>query len=197
MAEKTFFREMTASTKEDWETIMQQQKKFFAGLPDRLLDHMKLLSDDYGGFPIDRLQHCLQTADLAAEDGRDEEYVVAALIHDIGDTLGSVNHADVSAAILQPFVSEETHWMVQHHAIFQGYNFFHHLGLDRNMKAKFGGTPHFDQTEEFVAKYDNPAFDHERPKLSLDLFEPILRRVFAKPKNSIYMRDKSDDRFQS
>lgn len=197
MAEKTFFREMTASTKEDWETIMQQQKEFFAGLPDRLLDHMKLLSDDYGGFPIDRLQHCLQTADLAAEDGRDEEYVVAALIHDIGDTLGSVNHADVSAAILQPFVCEETHWMVQHHAIFQGYNFFHHLGLDRNMKAKFGGTPHFDQTEEFVAKYDNLAFDHERSTLSLDLFEPMLRRVFAKPKNSIYMRDKSDDRFQS
>lgn len=197
MAEKTFFREMTASTKEDWETIMQQQKKFFAGLPDRILDHMKLLGEDFGGFPVDRLQHCLQTADLAAEDGRDEEYVVAALIHDIGDTLGSVNHADVSAAILQPFVSEETHWMVKHHAIFQGYNFFHYLGLDRNMKAKFGGTPHYDQTEEFVFKYDNVAFDHERPKLSLDPFEPMLRRVFAKPKHSIYMRDQSDDRFQS
>jgi predicted HD phosphohydrolase len=197
MAEKTFFREMTASTKEDWETIMVEQKKFFTGLPDRVIAHLNLLADDYGGFPIDRLQHCLQTADLAAEDGRDEEYVIAALIHDIGDTLGSVNHADVSAAIIQPFVSEDTHWMVKHHAIFQGYNFFHYLGLDRNLRAQYGGNPNYDQTEEFVAKYDNPAFDHERPTLSLDLFEPMLRRVFAKPKNSIYLRDKNDDRFQS
>lgn len=195
MAGETFFREMTASTQEDWMKIMTRQKEFFQKLPDRILDHMKLLGEDFGGFPIDRLQHCLQTADLAAEDGRDDEYVVAALIHDIGDTLGSVNHADVSAAILQPFVSEETHWMVKHHAIFQGYNFFHHLGLDRNMRSKFGGTPHYDQTEEFVAKYDNLAFDHERPKLSLDLFEPMLHRVFAKPKHSIYMRNKDDDRF--
>lgn len=195
MAGETRFRQMTESTKEDWQTIMEQQMKFFAGLPDRILDHLKLLSGDYGGFPVDRLQHCLQTADLAAEDGRDPEYVVAALIHDIGDTLGSANHADVSAAILQPFVSEETHWMVKHHAIFQGYNFFHHLGLDRNLRAQFGGSPHYDQTEEFVAKYDNLAFDHTRPALSLDLFEPMLRSVFAKPKHSIYLRDKDDKRF--
>jgi predicted HD phosphohydrolase len=196
MSQETFFREMTDSTQADWMKIMSAQKEFFQRLPDRIIEHMQLLGNDYGGFPVDRLQHCLQTADLAAEDGRDEEYVVAALIHDIGDTLGSVNHADVSAAILQPFVSEETHWMVKHHAIFQGYNFFHHLGLDRNMRAKFGGSPHYDQTEEFVAKYDNKAFDHQRPKLSVELFEPMLRRVFAKPKNSIYMRSQDDNRFQ-
>jgi len=39
-------------------------------------------------------------------DGRDQEYVVCALLHDIGDTLGAFNHPDIAAAILKPFISE-------------------------------------------------------------------------------------------
>ena len=111
MAESATFKIMSESTQEDWSAIMGEQLKFMAGLSERILDHMRLLDADYGGFAVDRLQHCLQTAELAAEDGRDEEYVVCALLHDIGDTLGSTNHADVGAAILKPFVTEENHWI--------------------------------------------------------------------------------------
>jgi predicted HD phosphohydrolase len=177
---------MSESTQEDWSAIMGEQLKFMASLSERILDHMRLLDADYGGFAVDRLQHCLQTAELAAEDGRDEEYVVCALLHDIGDTLGSTNHADVGAAILKPFVTEENHWMVKHHGIFQGYNFFHFIGMDRNMRDQFKSSSNYDRTEEFIAKYDNPAFDFDKPKLSLETFEPMVRRVFAKPKNSPY-----------
>ena len=127
---KANFSRMDQSTAEDWQVIMTEQKGFMKGLPDKILAHMELLGGDYGGFPIDRLQHSLQTAHLAAEAGEDEEFIVCALLHDIGDTLGPVNHADVAAVILEPFVSEANHWMVKHHAIFQGYHFFHHLGLD-------------------------------------------------------------------
>ena len=120
------FSKMSECTAEDWQIILPQQLAYFQKLPDRILQHMELLTGDYGGFPVDRLQHCLQTAHRAAEAGEDDEYVICALLHDMGDTLGSTNHADVAAVILQPFVSEENHWMVKHHAIFQGYNFFQH-----------------------------------------------------------------------
>ncbi|MEQ8231146.1 MAG: HD domain-containing protein [Gammaproteobacteria bacterium] len=180
------FKSLSTSTAEDWAGICDEHRRFCAGLPDRVLAHLRLLDSDYGGFPVDRLQHSLQSAALAAEDGRDEEYVVCALLHDIGDTLGPANHPDVAAAILQPFVSEANHWMIKHHGIFQGYNFFHHLGMDRNMREQYRGSPWFDYTAEFIAKYDDPAFDADHPKLDLALFEPMVRRVFAEPKHTIY-----------
>ncbi|MFT5889050.1 MAG: putative HD phosphohydrolase [Zhongshania sp.] len=183
---KTHFNSFTESTKEDWQLIAGETMKFMVALPDRILQHMQLLSGDYGGFPIDRLQHCLQSAELAAEAGEDDEYVVCALLHDIGDTLGSYNHADVGAAILQPFVSAANHWMVKHHGIFQGYNFFHHLGMDRNMRDKFKDSGYYEHTERFIAKYDNPAFDASKPKLELALFAPLVRAVMAEPRQSIY-----------
>lgn len=180
------FSTMAQSTADDWQIIVGEQRKFMAGLPDRVLAHLALLDGDYGGFPVDRLQHSLQTASLAAEAGEDEEYIVCALLHDIGDTLGSFNHADVAAVILEPFVSEANHWMIKHHAIFQGYNFFHHIGMDRDMRDRFKGSEHFERTARFVEKYDNPAFDSTHPALSLDVFEPLVRRVFATPKKSLY-----------
>ena len=180
------FTKMSESTAEDWQIIMPEQRAFFKKLPDRILSHMGLLSGDYGGFTVDRLQHSLQTAHRAAEAGEDDEYIVCALLHDIGDTLGSANHADVGAAILQPFVSAENHWMIKHHAIFQGYNFFHFLGADRNMRDQFRDSDNFERTTRFVAKYDDPSFDPSMPTLALSLFEPELRRVLAKPINSIY-----------
>lgn len=183
---KTNFKSFAESTKEDWQFIIGEQRKFVSGLPDRILAHMRLLDGDYGGFPIDRLQHSLQTAESAAEAGEDDEYIVCALLHDIGDTLGSFNHPDVAAAILQPFISESNHWMIKHHGIFQGYNFFHHLGMDRNMRDQFKGSENYDRTERFIAKYDNLAFDADHPKLSLDLFAPMVQKVMAVPKNGLY-----------
>lgn len=183
------FTSIEASTAEDWKTIESHFVPYTKTLPDRILAHLKLLDGDFGGFPIDRLTHCLQTATLAHRDARDEEYVVCALLHDIGDTLGSYNHADIGAAILKPFVSDANHWMLTHHGIFQGYYFFHHLGMDRNMRDAFRGSPHFAQTEEFCARYDGPAFDPATETLPLSFFEPIVQRVLAVPKNSIYQTE--------
>jgi predicted HD phosphohydrolase len=152
----------------------------------RVLDHLRLLDGDFGGFPVDRLTHSLQTATRAYRDGRDEPYVVMALLHDIGDTLGASNHPDIAAAILKPFVSEELHWIVQHHGIFQGVNFFHHLGLNRDMREQFRGYEHFAATEEFIDKYDCPAFDPNYHTLPLEFFEPMVMKLFQYPINSIY-----------
>jgi len=180
------FTDMASSTEADWRAIGAEFVRFAAGLPDRVLAHLELLDGDYGGFPVDRLTHSLQTATLAHADGRDEEYVVCALLHDIGDTLGSYNHPEIAAAILRPFVSEENHWMVEKHGIFQGYYFFHHIGLDRNMRDQFRDHPNFDHTAEFCAKYDGPAFNVKGETLPLEFFEPMVRNVLAAPKISIY-----------
>jgi predicted HD phosphohydrolase len=186
MNDRATFTRMDRSTTADWQLIVGEFKDFSQKLPERILAHLKLLDGDYGGFPIDRYSHCLQTATLALRDGRDEEYVVCALLHDIGDTLGCYNHPDIAAAILKPFVSEANHWMVQNHGIFQGYNFFHHIGLNRDMRDDFAGHEHYARTEEFIALYDNPAFDPKTETLPISEFEPMLRRVFAQPKQSVY-----------
>ena len=186
MNARATFTRMDESTREDWAAIVPEAMKMARSLPDRVLEHLRLLDGDFGGFPVDRLTHCLQTATLAHRDGRDEEYVCCALLHDIGDTLGSFNHPDIAAAILKPFVSDENLWMVQQHGIFQGYNFFHHIGLDRDMREQFRDHPHFARTAEFVQRYDNPAFDPEAETLPLSFFEPMLRRLMAQPRQSIY-----------
>ena len=186
-AARARFTSMEQGTADDWAAISSHFPDFARGLPERVLAHLRLLDGDYGGFAVDRLTHSLQTATLAHRDGRDEEYVVCALLHDIGDTLGSFNHADVAAAIVKPFVSEENHWMVEQHAVFQGYYFFHHLGMDRDLRERFRGHPSFTHTEEFCARYDGPAFDPKGETLPLELFEPMLRGVMAVPKRSMYV----------
>ena len=140
------FTHMKDGQAEDWKIIAENFGEFSKGLPDRIMAHLRLLEGDFGGFRIDRFQHCLQTATLAHRDGKDDEYVVCALLHDIGDTLGTFNHADVAAVLLEPFVSEANHWMVKHHAIFQGYYFFHYLGMDRDMREHFREHPFYRQT---------------------------------------------------
>ena len=184
--QRALFHHMKDGTQEDWAIIAGEVKGFAAGLSDRILQHLKLLDGDYGGFPVDRLAHCLQTATLAHKDGKDEEYVVCALLHDIGDTLGSYNHADVAAVVLEPFVSDENYWMVKHHGIFQGYYFFHHLGMDRNQHEQFSDHPHYAHTKEFIEKYDAPAFDPDEETYSLEFFEPMVSRLFAKPRKTLY-----------
>ena len=186
-AQKATFTRMQDSTQADWMgLIVPEAMKMAKSLPDRVLEHLKLLDGDFGGFPIDRYSHCLQTATLALKAGRDEEYVCCALLHDIGDTLGSFNHPDIAAAILKPFVSEANLWMVQNHGIFQGYNFFHYIGLNRDMRDMFKDHPHYDHAAEFVELFDNPAFDPQGEIYPISTFEPMLRRLMASPKNSVY-----------
>ena len=186
VAERAKFREMKQGTAEDWGIIAGHFREFAGGVADRVLDHLRLLDGDFGGFPVDRLEHSLQTATRAHRDGRGEQYVVMALLHDIGDTLGSYNHPDVAASIIKPFVSEELHWICKHHGHFQGYYYFHFLGMDRNSREKFRDSPHFEACAEFCEKYDQAAFDPDYESEPLEFFEPMVRRVMARPLATLY-----------
>jgi predicted HD phosphohydrolase len=180
------FTSMKEGTEADWSIIGSHFMDYAAALPDRVLAHLKLLDGDYGGFPIDRLQHSLQTATRAHRAGESEPYVVMALLHDIGDTLGSYNHPEIAAAILKPFVDDKLHWIAEHHGIFQGYYFFHHVGMNRDMREAFRGHEHFEDTARFCELYDQSSFDPAFENAPLEFFEPMVRRVFARPLNSIY-----------
>ena len=187
LARRATFKAIKQSTKADWDIIIAHHMPFAARLADRVLAQLRLLGEDEGGgYAVGRLQHLLLSATLAHAAGEEEEYVVCALLHDVGDLLGSWNHPEVSAAMLKPFVSAANHWMVEKHGIFQGYNFFQHINMDRNMREQFRGHPHFERTARFVELYDNPAFDPDVQHRPLEFFEPMVRRVFAQPKNSMY-----------
>jgi predicted HD phosphohydrolase len=186
VAAKAAFHAMTEGTAQDWRAISLANKAFHAGHGDRILAALRSLGEDKGGFAVDRLEHSLQTATRAMRDGRDEEYVVCALLHDIGDLMGPSNHAEVGAVILKPYISEANHFMMDKHGIFQGYYFFHYLGLDRDMREQYRGHPHFEYCAQFCHLYDQSSFDPDYDTAPLEVFEPMLRRVIARPKASIY-----------
>lgn len=186
------FTAMENGTQEDWMKIASHFGPFAANGGKRVLDHLRLLEGDYGGFPVDRMQHSLQTATRAHRDGRPHDYVVMALIHDIGDTLGAYNHPDIAAAIIKPFVSEELHWITAQHGIFQGYYFFHYLGMDRDLREQYRGHPHFEACAEFCEKYDQSAFDPAYESAPLSFFEPMVMKLFERPRQSIYAKALDD-----
>jgi predicted HD phosphohydrolase len=187
--DRATFTAMTQGTAEDWQAIMRAGAAHRGQHVDRILDQMRLLDDDHGGFAVDRLEHSLQTATRAYKDGRDEEYVVCALLHDIGDILLPASHAEMGAAILKPYVSDANHWMLEKHGVFQGYYFFHYLGLDRDLREQYRGHPHFEYCAQFCHLYDQNSFDPAYESMPLEAFEPMMRRVMEVPKNSIYKRD--------
>lgn len=177
--ERASFTSFQTSTKDDWSLIMRNIGTTQNMVADNTMHLLRQLANDHGGFPVSRLEHSLQTATRAQQDGRDEEYVVCALVHDIGDTLAPFNHPYIASTMIKPFATEENHFMVAHHGIFQGYYFWHHIGMDRNARDAFRDSPYYDYTEEFCAKYDSPAFDPDFVSAPLEHFEPLVRRFFA------------------
>jgi predicted HD phosphohydrolase len=175
----THFTSFEESTKEDWDKIVPQIAHTQALVADKIIEQLGYLRHDHGGFPVDRLEHSLQTATRAERDGRDDEYVVCALLHDIGDNFAPYNHPDIAAAIVKTRVSEANHWMVQHHGIFQGAYFWHHIGMDRDAHLAYKDSPYYDYTAEFCAKYDQTAFDSDYKSNPLEHYEPLLREFFA------------------
>jgi len=174
------FSSFEESTQQDWNMIVPQLAHTQSMVADRVIGLMHDLKTDHGGFPIDRLEHCLQTASRAENDGRDEEYVLCALLHDVGDTLSPYNHPDIAATILKPFVSPANHWMVAKHGIFQGYYFWDYIpGLSSDAREAYRGHEFFGHTEEFCAKYDQTAFDADYVSAPLEHYEPLIKKFLT------------------
>lgn len=175
------FRRMEDGTREDYELLDQSEKDYAAGLPGRILQAVRQLDHSLAGYPVSRLGHSLQTATRALNDGADDELIVAALIHDVGDELAPYNHAEIAAAILRPYVRPEVTWIVEQHGLFQTYYYVHHTGGDRNMRERLRGHKWFDACVAFCHRWDQVSFDPDYPTKPLEVFEPYVHRVFSRP----------------
>ena len=174
------FIHMEHGTKADYELLGALEQEYAAGTADRILALLQGLKDSMGGYQVDRYEHSLQTATLAFRDGASEERVVAALLHDLGDGLAPHNHSDFAAAILKPYVSEETVWVVKYHGLFQGYYYAHFYGGDRHQREQYRDHPYYQACVDFCEKWDQKAFDPDYDTLPLSHFEPMVRRLFAR-----------------
>ena len=180
------FTEMKTGTKDEYLLLDKYEQKYIGKTADRILNFMRGLTSTLEGYKISRLEHSLQTATRAFKDKAEEEMVVAALLHDIGDELAPLNHSEYAAAVIKPYVSKKTHWIIEKHGEFQMYYYAHHLGADRFKREKYKDHKYYQDTINFCEKYDQCSFDPEYKSMSLEEFAPMVKRIFArKPYSSL------------
>jgi predicted HD phosphohydrolase len=172
------FARMQDSTTEDYAIILARHAEFAGGHVDRVLDALRMLGEGDAGYAVSRLEHSLQSATRAYRDGRDTDYVVMCLLHDIGDTLAPSNHGALAAAVLEPYVSPRLTWITRHHPVFQYRYYGRHVGADPDARERYRGHAWFDDTVEFCERYDENCFDDSYDSLALEVFEPLVREVF-------------------
>jgi len=177
------FTEMQYGTAEDYDLLGKQEEAYIQSLPARLIVALQELESSFGGYQVSRLEHSLQSATRAYIEGEDEEMIVAALLHDIGDPLAPHSHSEMAAAILRPYVSERIYWIVKHHGLFQSYYYAHHQGKDRHARDVHRDHPWYQDCINFCANYDQNCFDPAFESRPLSFFVPMVERVFATPKS--------------
>ena len=176
------FTAMADGSAEDYALLHRHEQEYIRDLPARLVAALERLDASFGGYQVSRLAHSLQSATRAEAAGESEEMVVAALLHDVGDGLAPLSHSEMAAAILRPYVSARTHWIVKHHGLFQMYYYAHHLGGDRNAREKYRQHKWYQACVDFCENYDQNCFDPEYESRPLSYFVPLLERVFATPR---------------
>jgi predicted HD phosphohydrolase len=181
MSKMVSFRRMADGSREDYELLDKSERDYAKQLPDHILASLMKLDHSLEGYPLSRLGHSLQAATRALRDGADDELLVAALIHDIGDELAPYNHTEIAAAIIRPYVRAEVTWIVEKHGLFQNYYYVHHFGGNRNARDQFIDHPWYQACKDFCGNWDQCSFDPDYPSEPLSTFEPVLRRVFSRP----------------
>ena len=178
---KVSFTAMKDGTREDYEILAKLEKPFLALTTDRILTELRQSGETtLEGYQITRLEHALQSGTRAMRDGADIDWIVGALLHDIGDGLAPQNHDRMSAEVIRPFVRWDVAWTVEHHGIFQMLYYAHHYNWDRNARDRFRDHPVFKNCEEFCERWDQSSFDPEYPMEPLDTFEPMVKEVFKR-----------------
>jgi len=179
-ARQVSFTSLDAATVEDFAILHPLMAEEHKGLADRVLKNLELLKGPNLGLRVDRYEHSLQTATRAHRDGADEETVVVALLHDLGDGLAPDNHGAFISEILRPFVSEENYFVARHHPLFQGYFYYDKVGKDRDARERYRDHSAFQATADFCEKWDCPAFDPAYDSMPIGAFEPMVQRLFAR-----------------
>ncbi len=174
------FAHMADGTRDDYALLDRLEEHFTDELPGRILEHLEKLEGSISGYKVSRLEHCLQSATRAHRAGESEELIIAALVHDIGDMIAPFSHSELAAAVLRPFVSEKTYWVIKHHGVFQMYYYAHHFGGDRHARDSYRGHQWFDDAVRFCECYDQNCFDPDFESEPLTFFAPMVHRLFRR-----------------
>ncbi|WP_428515493.1 HD domain-containing protein [Roseovarius sp.] len=179
--DKVSFTQMKDGTKEDYEFLNEHEIDHTKHTAKRLMKALVELDESLSGYQITRLGHSLQSATRAWRDGADTDWVVGALLHDIGDIYAPYNHDEYAATILKTFVREQVTWCVATHGDFQMLYYGHHLdGADPNKRDRHAGHAYFDDCAEFCERWDQASFDPGYDTLPLEFFAPMVEEVFAR-----------------
>lgn len=174
------FTEMQHGTREDYALLEIYEREYVSGLPARILTYLEQLAGTLGGYAVTRLEHSLQAATRARKDGADDELLVAALIHDMGDELAPFNHSEIASGIIRPYVRPEVTWIVEQHGLFQSYYYAHHLGGNRDGRERLRDHRWYQACKDFCANWDQNSFDPKYPWDPLESFEPLVRKIFTR-----------------
>lgn len=181
MMDRVKFTQMKDGDREDYEFLTAHEAEYTKGTADRLLKALVDLDKGLSGYQVTRLGHSLQSASRAYRDGADTDWIIAALLHDIGDIYAPYNHDEYAAAILRPFLREQCTWVVEKHGDFQLVYYASHVGADPDKREAYRGHPYFEDCAEFCERWDQASFDPDYEELPLDFFAPMVREVFARP----------------
>ncbi|NRB04135.1 MAG: peptidase [Rhodobacteraceae bacterium] len=178
--EQVKFTAMKDGDKEDYDFLTEHEVEYTKGTAHRLLTALETLDEGLSGYQITRLGHSVQSATRAWRDGADIDWVVSALLHDIGDIFAPYNHDEYAASILKPFVREQCTWVVEKHGDFQMIYYGHHVGGNPHKRDAFKGHQYFDDCAEFCERWDQSSFDPDYDTLPLDFFRDMVEEVFAR-----------------
>ena len=174
------FTRMDQGTREEYALLDRFEREHAARLPERILEAVRKLDGSLEGYRVSRLEHSLQSATRAEDDGADIEMIVAALLHDLGDDLAPLNHSQLAASILRPYVREEVYWVVRMHGLFQMPYYADKLDLPTEEHLRYRDHPWFDSCTRFCRDWDQTAFDPDYPTRPLSHFAPLVHAVFSR-----------------
>lgn len=90
----------------------------------------------------DALYHSLQVFDLARHEmAYDEDFLTAALLHDVGKAIDPGEHVPAALEALDGFITDRTAWLIEHHML------AHHLAdgtLGARARRRLQKSEHFD-----------------------------------------------------
>jgi len=179
MASPAPFKRMDQSTQEQWMHILHETQAHQEHVPRGILRMLESLDLIYTGFGVSQLHHALQTATMAKRANASDEMVLASLMHDVGKAISIAGHGQISAAILQPYVSEDTYHIIRTHQDFQGRHYYGYFDMPTDLREQYKNEPWFDAAQQFTDEWDQVAFDPAYDVLPLEEFEPLVKQFFG------------------
>lgn len=178
--EHATFEQATQSTALDWEIIQRAAHAQQAAVPNTVLNMLSVLSTLYGGFGVTQLTHMTQTATRALRANASDELVLLGLLHDVGEVLTGLNHAEIVGALVRPYVSNAGYQIVRTHMEFQLKHYGDQVLQPTDMRDRYAAEAWFGDAARFSDDWDQASFDPAYATLPLEEFEPLIRTTFAR-----------------